>query len=51
MTPVIVALTLLDGGDLSRVPLAQIGQVYALPLVFGLLSQTLAYRRARARAC
>ncbi len=50
MTPAIVALTLLDGGDLSRVPLAQIGQVYALPLVFGLLSQTLAYRRARARA-
>ncbi len=50
MTPVIVALTVLDGGDLSRVPLAQIGQVYALPLVFGLLSQTLAYRRARARA-
>ncbi len=50
MTPVIVALTLLDGGDLSRVPLAQIGQVYALPLVFGLISQTLAYRRARARA-
>ncbi len=50
MTPVIVALTLLDGGDLSRVPLAQIGQVYALPLVFGLISQTLAYRRAWARA-
>lgn len=50
MTPVIVALTLLDGGDLSRVPLAQIGQVYALPLVFGLISQTVAYRRARARA-
>ncbi len=50
MTPVIVALTLLDGGDLSRVPLAQIGQVYALPLAFGLISQTLAYRRARARA-
>ncbi len=50
VTPVIVAVTLLDGGDLSRVPLAQIGQVYALPLVFGLISQTLAYRRARARA-
>ncbi len=49
MTPVIAGLTLLDGGDLSRVPLAQIGQVYALPLIFGLLSQTLAYRRARAR--
>ena len=50
VTPIIAGLTVLEGGDASRIPLAEVGQVYALPLFFGLISQTASYRRARGRA-
>ena len=42
----ILAGALLRSGDLAPAPFALLGQVYALPLLFGLLSQTIAYRRA-----
>ena len=36
-------------GDLAALEVAPLGQAYVLPLVFGLLSQTIAYRRTRYR--
>ncbi len=38
---------LLRSGDLSAVSVALLGQVYALPLLFGVLSQAMSYRRSR----
>ena len=46
LTAIMGGLTFAAGGDPYQLPLAQIGQVYALPLVFGLFSQSVAYRRA-----
>ncbi len=43
---VILAGALLRSGDLAGVSVALLGQVYALPLLFGVLSQTISYRRA-----
>jgi len=44
-------ITLLDAlaqsGDLAAVTVAPLGQAYVLPLVFGLLSQSISYRRSR----
>ena len=45
-----IMVVLAGGGQAGPVPTAQIAQVYALPLIFGALSQALSYRRARARA-
>ena len=46
-------ITLLDAwlqsGDLAAVSVAPLGQAYVLPLVFGLFSQTISYRRSRYR--
>ena len=46
-TSVGIAAAALQGDDLSALPLAPIGQAYLLPVLFGALSQSLAYRRAR----
>ena len=43
---VILAGALLRSGDLSAASVSLLGQVFALPLLFGVLSQTIAYRRA-----
>lgn len=45
LSPLIAALAAVAG---HAVPWGQVAQVYALPLVFGVLSQALSYRRARA---
>lgn len=37
---------LLDGASLGSLPLAPFAQAYALPIIFGLLSQAITYRRA-----
>ena len=37
----------LRSGDLEALSVAPLGQAYALPLLFGLLSQAISYRRAR----
>ena len=42
-----VADEFLRSGDLAALVVAPLGQAYVLPLVFGLLSQTISYRRAR----
>ena len=41
----VVANTLAHGNDLSTIEAVPLGQAFVLPLVFGLLSQTIAYRR------
>ena len=43
---IILAGTLLRSGDLAALSVALLGQVYALPLFFGVLSQAISYRRA-----
>jgi len=43
----ILAGALLRSGDLAAVSVNLLGQVYILPLVFGVLSQAISYRRAR----
>ena len=46
-------ITLLDAqlqsGDLAAVTVAPLGQAFVLPFVFGLLSQSISYRRSRCR--
>jgi hypothetical protein len=44
----IIALadTLFHSGDLAAVSVAPLGQAYVLPLLFGLLSQAISYRRS-----
>ena len=49
LTAIMAGLTIAGGGDPLQLPLDQVGQVYMLPLVFGLISQAGAYRRAMAR--
>lgn len=41
-----LAVAILYSGDLTTVAVAPLVQAYALPLLFGLLSQSIAYRRA-----
>ncbi len=43
---VILTGALLRSGDLAAVSVALLGQVYTLPLLFGVLSQAISYRRA-----
>ena len=43
---IILAGVLLQSGDLAAVPVSLLGQAYALPLVFGVVSQVVSYRRA-----
>ena len=39
----------MDGAGLADLPAAPIGQAFVLPMLFGLLSQTISYRRAARR--
>ncbi len=43
----VIAAALLLSGDLEAVSVAPLGQAYVLPLLFGLLSQAISYRRSR----
>lgn len=43
---IILAGALLRSGNFAAPPIALLGQVYALPLFFGALSQAISYRRA-----
>jgi len=49
-TAVVVSATMVDGGDLATVPTRLIGQAFVLPMLFGLISQTVSFRRASARS-
>jgi len=49
-TAVVVSATMADGGDLATVSVRPIGQAFVLPMLFGLISQTLSFRRASARS-
>ena len=49
-TSIVVAVALAQSGGLTAVPVALLGQAFTLPILFGLLSQSIAYRRAYARA-
>jgi len=44
---IVLADALFRSGDLAAVSVAPLGQAYALPLLFGLLSQAISYRRSR----
>lgn len=53
-TGLVAAVALAAEGDLSNLPTALIAQAFILPIIFGLFSQALAYRRtltALQRAC
>ena len=43
---IVITIALLEGASVNNLPVALLAQAYALPVLFGLLSQTLAYRRA-----
>ena len=43
---IVGAVALVQHGLLDTVPLALIGQAFSLPILFGMLSQAIAYRRA-----
>jgi hypothetical protein len=43
---IVSAATLIDGGALSDIPSGPVAQAYILPTLFGLVSQTMSYRRA-----
>ena len=42
----VMGAALLEQGNLNALPLALLGQALALPMLFGALSQAIAYRRA-----
>ncbi len=44
---IVLADALLRSGDLAALSVAPLGQAYVLPLLFGLLSQAISYRRSR----
>jgi hypothetical protein len=48
-TAITVAAALFETGSLADIPLPLLFQAYTLPVLFGLLSQTISYRRAAAR--
>ncbi len=43
---IVLTTLFLQNGDMSSVPVALLGQVYSLPVLFGVLSQAISYRRA-----
>lgn len=45
-TSITAVVALVSGGTLVDLPTALIGQAFALPMVFGFISQALSYRRA-----
>lgn len=46
-TIIVLANALLRSGDLAALSIVPLGQAYVLPLLFGLLSQAISYRRSR----
>lgn len=48
-TAIVVFVALLESGEVAALPFAPIAQVFVLPVLFGLLSQTISYRRAARR--
>lgn len=42
----VITSAVLEGASVNNLPFALLAQAYALPVLFGLLSQTIAYRRA-----
>ena len=45
-TSIVISAALMDGGKLADLPAALIGQAFVLPVLFGLVSQAISYRRA-----
>ncbi len=45
-TSIVISAALMDGGNLTDLPTALIGQAFVLPMLFGLVSQAISYRRA-----
>ena len=45
-TAIVISASLMDGGNLADFPTALIGQAFVLPMLFGLVSQAISYRRA-----
>ena len=43
---IVIAIALLEGAGANSLPVAVLAQAYVLPLLFGVLTQTIAYRRA-----
>ena len=43
---IVLTIALLEGAGVNSLPVAVLAQAYALPVLFGLLTQTIAYRRA-----
>ncbi len=43
---IVITIALLEGASVNSLPVAVLAQAYVLPVLFGLLSQTIAYRRA-----
>ena len=43
---IVTTIALLEGAGMNSLPVAVLAQAYALPVLFGLLSQTIAYRGA-----
>ena len=43
---IVITTALLESAGVNSLPVALLAQAYALPVLFGLLSQTIAYRRA-----
>ncbi len=43
---IVVTAALLERGNLDELPLPLLGQAFVLPVLFGVLSQAAAYRRA-----
>ena len=41
---IVMTIALLEGTSVDRLPVALLAQAYVLPVLFGLLSQTIAYR-------
>ncbi len=44
-TAIVAIVALIDGSNLASLPISPIGQAFILPLLFGLVSQSFAYRR------
>ena len=42
---IIISVTLMENGNLANLPFAVMAQAYILPALFGILSQTITYRR------
>ncbi|MEE8244973.1 MAG: hypothetical protein V3R27_08250, partial [Pseudomonadales bacterium] len=43
---IVITIALLEGAGVNSLPVAVLAQAYVLPVLFGLLTQTIAYRRA-----